>query len=158
MQIRVEDYLIDQAGIDWPRALQEWEWLLPPEFTVWLVNRFADLFLVFADGTVQMLQVSSGMLTKVAESRDEFAVLIDKGQNAEQWLMIPLVDRMVSAGITLAPQQCYGLKVPPILGGEYSPVNCAAIKIEDYVGACGSVHRQLRDVSDGSKVVLKIID
>jgi hypothetical protein len=52
--ISVADYLIDQSGIDWPKALASWSWLLPPEFTLWLVNRFADLFLVLPDGSVHL--------------------------------------------------------------------------------------------------------
>jgi hypothetical protein len=37
--IPAADYLIDQGGIDWPQALASWSWLLPPEFTLWLVKR-----------------------------------------------------------------------------------------------------------------------
>jgi hypothetical protein len=55
--ISIADYLIDQSGIDWPKALCSWSWLLPPEFTLWLVNRFGDLFLVLPDDTVHMLDV-----------------------------------------------------------------------------------------------------
>ena len=35
MGISVADYLIDQSGIDWPKALAPWSWLLPREFTLW---------------------------------------------------------------------------------------------------------------------------
>jgi hypothetical protein len=56
----------------------------------------------------------------------------------------------------LLPGQCYGFKIPPVTGGEYTIENCAAISIPDYLGATGSIHDQLRDVPDGSKVVLKV--
>ena len=72
MSIKVQDYLIDQDGIDWPRVLSDWSWLLPPMATVWLVNRFADLFLILEDGSVHMLDVGAGTLCRVAESRDDF--------------------------------------------------------------------------------------
>jgi hypothetical protein len=42
----VDDYLIDQRNLDWAKLLETWLWLLPPEFTVWLVNRYAELFRV----------------------------------------------------------------------------------------------------------------
>jgi hypothetical protein len=90
-------------------VLSSWSWLLPPKFTLWMVNRFGDLFLVPPDGVVYMLDVGGGTLTKLAESRDEFGNRIDEDDNANQWLMIPLVDRMVAAGITLKAGQCYGL-------------------------------------------------
>lgn len=158
MAISVADYLIDQSGIDWPKALASWSWVLPPEFTLWLVNRFADLFLVLPDGTVHMLDVGGGTLTKLADNRDDFGAKIDEDDNANQWLMIPLVDDMVAAGVVLQPGQCYGFRTPPVLGGDYTVENAAPLPVWDYLGACGSIHEQLRDVPDGSRVVLKVVN
>ena len=154
----IQDYLIDQTGIDWLKAFSSWSWLVPPEFTLWLVNRFGDMFLVLADGTVHMLDVGAGTLTKVAESRDDFCTKIDEGNNANQWLMIPLVDKLVSAGILLQPGQCYGFTIPPVLGGDYGVENCHPVPVWEYLGAYGSIHEQLRDVPDGSKVVLEVVN
>ena len=46
----VHDYLIDHIGFDWAHLLSGWERLLPTEFTVWLMNRFGDLFLILPSG------------------------------------------------------------------------------------------------------------
>jgi hypothetical protein len=156
--IAIADYLIDQSGIDWNKALASWSWLLPSEFTLWLVNRFADLFLVVPDGTVLMLDVAAGTLTKVAESRDDFCTKIDEGENANQWLLIPLVDRMVATGVLLQPGHCYGFRTPPVLGGNYTVENAGPLPVWDYLGAYGSIHEQLRDVPDGCQVVLKVVN
>jgi hypothetical protein len=72
-----------------------WAWLVPERFTVWVVNRYAELFLVYPDGTVHWLATSTGELQKIADSRDDFADKIDQEDNANDWLMIPLVDRCV---------------------------------------------------------------
>lgn len=154
--LQLSDYLIDQEGIDWSAALRPWAWLVPNEFTVWMVNRIGDLILVFDDGTVHMLDVGGGSLTKLAASREELASKIDQGDNANQWLAIPLVDRLVAAGITLQQGQCYGFKQPPVLGGDYVVENMRPIAIPDYLGACGSIHAQLVDLADGTQVVLKV--
>ena len=53
--MNVNDYLIDQTGLDWAELLSDWHWLLPEDFTLWLVNRFGDLFIGLGDGSVQML-------------------------------------------------------------------------------------------------------
>jgi hypothetical protein len=45
MPISIDNYLLDQTGTDWPTVLEHWSWLLPDEFTLWLVNRFCDLFM-----------------------------------------------------------------------------------------------------------------
>src|SRR5262249_53357006 len=150
----VQDYLIEQSGIDWPKVLSSWSWLLPSEFTLWLVNRFADLFLALRDGSVHMLDVGVGTLTRIADSRDDSCSKIDEGENANEWLMIPLVDKLVAAGIKLQPGQCYGFKTPPVLGGQYTAENVGPLPICDYLGAYGSIHEQLRDVPDGAQVVL----
>ena len=158
MAISVADYLIDQRGIEWSKVLASWSWLLPPKFTLRLVNRFADLFLVLPDGTVHMLDVGAGTLTKLADSRDDFGAKIDEDDNANQWLMIPLVDKMVAAGAVLQPGQCYGFKTPPVLGGDYTVENAGPQPVWDYLGAYGSIHEQLQDVPDGSQVVLKVVN
>ncbi len=87
--------------MDWSSALSGWSWLVPPEFTLWLVNRFCDLFLVVPDGSVHILDVGSGILTRLADDRDDFSRRIDEGNNAADWLMIPLVDELAASGLSL---------------------------------------------------------
>ncbi|MFN0053025.1 MAG: T6SS immunity protein Tdi1 domain-containing protein [Planctomycetales bacterium] len=158
MAISIADYLIDQTGIEWPQVLASWSWLLPPKFTLWLVNRFADMFLVLPDGTVHRLDVGAGTLTKLADSQDDFSVKIDEDDNANQWLMIPLVDKMVASGAVLGPGECYGFKTPPTLGGDYTVENAGPLPVWDYLGAYGSIHEQLQALPDGSQVVLKVVN
>src|SRR3712207_9121429 len=104
----VTDYLLDAAEFDWASLLSDWDWLLPEgEFTVWLMNRYGDLFLVLEDGGVRMLDVGNGSVEKLAESREDFMRKIDEGGNADDWLMIPLVDGLREGGRALGPGRCY---------------------------------------------------
>lgn len=155
MAFSINDYLIEHQGIDWPTVLSNWSWLLPRELTLWMVNRFADLIVVLSDGSVWMLDVGVGSFNKLAESRDDFCERIDENENANDWLMIPLVDGLVHAGMRLGKGQCYGFKKPPLLGGEYEIENCGVLSISDYLVASGSIHEQLIDVPDGTRVVLR---
>jgi hypothetical protein len=155
--LSIYDYVIEQDGIDWPSALSAWAWLLPQGFTLWLVNRFADLFVVVSDGTIHMLDVGAGTLTRVADSRYDFCVRIEEDNHANEWLAIPLVDKLAAAGMSLQPGQCYGFKTPPVLGGEYAVENCAVLPVGDYLGAYGSLHEQLRDLPDGAQVTFKFV-
>lgn len=154
----IDDYLIDPGNLDWPRLLAGWAGLVPAEFEVWLMNRFGDLFLVLPDGAVQMLDVGNGRLDELAGSRDEFRRIVDEDDNASLWFMIPLVDRLVEAGITPQTGQCYCFLTPPILGGEYSVENTRVVPIEELFGLYGSYHEQLRDLPDGAKVRIKVVD
>lgn len=152
----IHDYIIDHRTFDWPSLLRGWTWLIPPAFTVWIMNRFGDLFLVLNDGNVYMLDVGCGTLRKIAENRDDFATKMDEGDNANQWLMIPLIDRLVSQGITLANGQCYSYKRPPVLGGAYALENTCILPIAEHYGAYGSIHLQIKDLPEGTEVVLKV--
>jgi len=158
MAISITDYLIDHAEVDWAKALANWSWLLPTEVTVWLVNRFGDLFLVFSEGAVYMLDVGAGTLVKVADSRDGFCSMIDEEDNAADWLMIPLVNQLTAVGRLLQPGQCYGFVTLPVLGGQYSVENVRQISVDEYLRVCGIIHEQLRDVPDGTQVVLRVSD
>jgi Domain of unknown function (DUF1851) len=158
LAISLEDYQINPDGIDWPAALAGWSWLIPSEFTLWLVNRLCDLFIVTVDGSVHMLDVGAGTFRQLAANRDEFCRLIDEADNAKEWLAISLVDKLVASGLLLQPGQCYGFKMPPVLGGPYEVENCGVLPIPEYLGANGSIHDQLRGVSDGSRVVLRVVE
>ena len=154
----VNNYLIEHRGLDWSTILSDWAWLLPESFTVWLMNRFGDLFIVLDDGTVQRLDVGGGTLEKVAGSRDDFCTKIDEGNNANDWLMIPLVDRLVAAGITLGDGQCYSYRKPPIVGGDYTVENTAVLDIKEHFGFLGSIYEQMHDVPDGDYVEFVVVN
>jgi hypothetical protein len=154
--MNVEDYLIDPSGKNWPDLLSGWVPPLPASFVVWLVNRLGDVFVVFDDGAVHMLEVGTGVIACVADDPDDFARQIDLGDNANNWLMIPLVDQCVSAGVVLTPNQCYGYKVPPILGGEYAVENLEPTDLSVHYSLMADICRQAKDLPDGTKVTVAI--
>jgi hypothetical protein len=153
---RLQDYTIDHQGLDWAALLATWAWLLPRTVTVWLMNRFGDLFLVLADGSVHMLDTGRGSLERVADDREDFARRIDQDGNANDWLMIPLIDKLVTAGFCLRPGECYSYWRLPVLGGEYAPANTKIVTIDHHFKAFGPIHDALRDVPDGTSVQLEV--
>ena len=153
--MNIHDYLIDQTGLDWHSLLEEWRWLLPMEFRVWLLTRTGDLFITVPDDSIHMLDVGAGTLQQVANSRDEFCTKIDEPGIAEDWLMTPIVEQLVASGVVLASGQCYSFRQLPVLGGTYTPENRMAFPIREHFGAWGSVHRQISDLPDGAEIVIK---
>jgi hypothetical protein len=158
MTASVRDYLLDLPDVDWSVVLTEWSWMLPRELTVWLVNRFGDLFIVLPDGSVHVLDIGCGTFERVAESRDDFCARIDEPGNAENWLMMPLVDSLVSAGVALKPHECYAYKQLPILGGEYAVTNFAPLNAAEWIRGCGYLQKELRDLPDGTQVEFRVVD
>ncbi len=149
------DYIIDQAGLDWATLLRPCHSLVPKEFTVWIVNRYGDVVLVQDDGSVHLLDVGRGALSRLAGSRDEFAGRLDESGNADDWFMIPLVDRCVAAGLILQPGQCYSYRQPPVLGGNYTVENTTITSLAKHYSFYGELHDQIKDLPDGAKVQLR---
>ncbi len=153
---RLTDYTLKVDGVDWSDALASWTWLLPGEFTVWFANRFGDLFLVFDDGSVHRTDIGVGSVEKVAESRDGFAVALDEGSHANDWLMIPLVDKLVAAGVTLGPGECYSYVQLPVLGGDYTVANTRVVPLAHHYKAFGPIHEKIKDMPDGTRVKFEV--
>ena len=149
---RLQDYTLDQTGLNWATVLSPWAWLLPSELTVWLVNRLGDIFAVLDGEAVHMMDVGRGTLEEVAPNRDAFAELADQGQNAEGWFAIPLVNDLVATGMTLGAGQCYSYKKLPIIGGSYEVENFRVLPLEQHYRTFGPIHKALKDVPDGTSV------
>ena len=156
--MNIHDYLIDQTGLDWPSLLEEWRWFLPPEFTIWLFTRAGDLFITLPDGSIHMLEVGSGELSRVADSRDDACTKIDEPGVAKEWLMIPVVDQLVASGCVLGPGQCYSYKMLPILGRSYGPEGRALLPIREHFEVWGGLHRKVSDLPDGAQIKIEVTD
>jgi hypothetical protein len=133
--INIDEYFIDQTGLDWRNLLTHWAGLLPRGSTVWLVNSIGDVIVAAPDGSVHMLDVGTEHVSRIATSRDDFLKKVEEGTNAKQWLATPLIDECVAAGMTLAPGQCYGFKVAPLLGGDYVVENMVPTGLAEHYAA-----------------------
>ena len=155
----INDYLIDQADKDWGTFLRGWMPPLPPSFTLWLVKRFGDVFVVLEDDkSVHMLDVGAGTFVRVADDRSHFADLLDRNDNAANWLLIPLVDACRAAGMALNASQCYGFKIPPILGGKYEVENVEPTDLSVHYSFLGDIYTQTKDLPDGTRIKTVVVD
>lgn len=150
---RLHEYTLQCTAANWSDLLASWGWLLPADFTVWIVNRFGDLFLLFDDGSVHWLDVGVGELQRVADSRGHFAELIDDGDTANDWLMIPLSDDLVAAGVRPGEGECYSYVQLPVLGGDYSVENTRVVPLEEHFGGFGPIHERIKNLPDGTSVI-----
>ena len=155
--MNLSDYVIDQEGIDWTAALSDWGWLLPANFTLWIVTRLADLIIVDEAGSVSFVDVSGGSIESIAASREEFFSIVDQPGKGSNWFAFTLVDKCVAAGVFLAKGRCYGLTIPSVLGGEFDPSNIRSVDIPDYLRFLADIHQQIADLPDGAKVELRVV-
>jgi hypothetical protein len=140
--LNIHDFLIDPTGMDWNRLLGYWSPLLPPQVTLWLVNRLGEALLASRDGTILRLVVGTGSVTEIARDRETFARLLDRRANADEWLRIPLVEGCRQAGMRLGVDECYGFKVPPALLGEYAISNLQPTNIYSHYSWLSHMCRQ----------------
>ncbi|QMU61672.1 MAG: DUF1851 domain-containing protein [Gammaproteobacteria bacterium] len=154
----LDKYILDQSQFDWSTILKTWHWLLPTEFTVWFMNRFGDLFIVTDNGSVCHLHMDDGVYNEVAANKDLFSNVIDEGNNANEWLYIPLVDKLVSSEVHLQESECYGFIKPPVVGGDYTLENIKPISVSDYISYLGTFYEQIRDLPDGAKIEFRVTD
>lgn len=156
--MNITDYLIEQENHDWDALLSEWGYLLPSSFTLWLVNLLGDLIIVNTDDEVLFIDVGNGTSDVIAKSREEFAQLLDIEDNANHWLAIPLVESCKAKGLILSEGECYGFKMPPILGGSYEPENLVSRKVASNYQFLIHIHNQIKDLPDGAKIKISFSD
>jgi hypothetical protein len=150
--MNLHDYLLDHAHWQWPELLQHWTWLVPPTFTVWIVNRFGDLFICLDDNSIHHLDIGAGTLKRVAATRDEFCNRIDDPEQANFFLMIPLVDELVAAECLLSPDECYSYRLAPAFQGGYTLDNLVVRPIAEHYNIFGPLHLLTKDIPDGTPI------
>src|SRR4051794_34643241 len=151
-------YLIEPSGLDGPDLLAPWSWRLPAGLTVRALNLFGDMFLADAGGAIHHLDVGNGTLERIAGSKDDLAAKLAEEDNATVWLLVPLVDQLVEAGMVPGPDECYGYKTPPVLGGGYTVENTAVLPIVDHLGFLGKLHEKIKDLPDGAAITFEVTE
>jgi len=150
-----QQYVLPTARTDWSELFADWQPLLCPSSSLWLLTKFGEVFFVHEDGKIGMLQVSGFQYQIVAKDQTDFQEwLVDPDKMAE-WFLAPLVDRLEAAGRVLQPEQCYSFIRPLGLGGELTLENVMTIPIREHFGCWGEVFRQIKDMPEGGHVILK---
>ena len=111
--------------------------ITPEQFERWLVpwtgvvvgrvapafmSKFGFWFLRRPEGHVEMLDVFTGGVERVAESYELFMRDVNEQWWQERYLLSELVFQLHQAGKISGPGQCYALAPPPALGGP-NPTN-----------------------------------
>ena len=130
-----------------------WEWLVPNDYKPFMAGVAGDVFYEANDGSIYWLSTDSGNLIKVAPERSQFLEQL-KDDGAREWLLAPIVDTLLETGSVLGTGQCYGFKLLPVLGGDYTEENMVPINAAQWYSFSGEAHRQMQGVADGTEVRL----
>jgi hypothetical protein len=94
----------------------------------------------------------------IAETEDQFNDLLNNEEFLLDWQMKELVDAATTALGPLPLGQKFCLKIPGVLGGQYSLENIATAPLKELIGFSGSLAYQAKDLPDGSQVELVVVN
>ena len=157
MRITWKDIKVDFNHIDQKRLTESWSWLIGIDKKPILMSSIGDLFLTDNNGFCYWLNVGEGVFEKIANSVDEFKLKLKDDEQIDEWFLIGLVEKLKENGLELTEKHLYGYKILPILGGEYEPENFELTDIEVHFELSGQIHKQIKDLPDGTKVNIKTI-
>ena len=77
--------------------------------------------------------------------------------NVADWFAAGVVEELRARGVVLAPGQCYGYATLPIFKeGSYGAENRQVLSALEHLAFTADVHQQIRDLSDGARVQIKV--
>ena len=136
--------------------LEEWYWLIGHDKKIVLISSLGDLILKNYKDEYFWLDTGGGEFKKVANSENEFEEKINNEEIRDEWFLIELVRKIKSRGIVLKEGYLFGYKKLPIIGGEYNPNNFELTPIIVHFNLSGQIHRQIKDLPDGTEINIEV--
>ena len=113
-----DDLLIqDVADDDIERWIAEWRGLVAGPIAVAFLNKFGVWFLRRPDGPVDMLDVFSGDIERVADTYEALVARVNDPAWQEVYLLSKLVYELRQSGAVPGPGECYAVVPPAPFGG-----------------------------------------
>lgn len=133
-----------------------WGWTGIQPLEVVGENEFGNLIVKDVDGSYWRICPEDSDCRVIASTRQELDALSKDQAFLRDWHMSALVDRAFAVLGVLAEGRKYCLKIPSVMGGEYSEENSGTIDLNELIRASGHIARQVKDLPDGAKVRLVI--
>ena len=118
------------------QCLKEWDFLLNGRFAVIGMSRFGDWFLRRPDGSTDELSVIDGTLQRIANTPDEFALLMNEPQWQEEHLLSWLVLQLYQKEMIPKPDQSYGFAPHPVFVGRLEPSSVMILSVPVWQTIC----------------------
>lgn len=148
----IDGYLLPRGAVAETHMLADWAWLSPSPLSVLAITKMGDAFVTEPSGRVQFLDTLEGNLKFAASSTDEFWSSAREGRLDPAWFNPDMIELLEARNVRLEPGQCYGYKLPPVLGGPLDSANVEAFDAVVYFSITGQLHRQVKDLPAGAKI------
>jgi len=135
---------------------KEWGWLGISAIEVIDENDFGNLIFRSDNGAYWRILPESPECIKIANNQNEFEKLRTDQDFQLDWQMETLVAKAQGVFGDLEQGRKYCLKIPAILGGEFSKENLGTVSHIEQITISGDIARQIHDLPDGAKIELKL--
>jgi hypothetical protein len=135
---------------------KSWHWLLQGPISPLLFSTLGDVFFQRESGGVWWLNTGTAELSRIAESAEEFKVLLCSARHHE-WFMPNLIEDLHAAGKIPIGDRCFTYVFLPIFAeGKYVVENLNCVPAAEHFKVTGEMHQELQDLPDGAKVRIVI--
>ena len=118
MKLTWDDLLIqDISELDFARWMENWSGIISGRIAPAFLNKFGVWFLRRPEGAVDMLDVFTGEVERVAPSYEAFIANVNDRPWQETYLLSKHVLALHEAGNVPATGECYAIAPHPALGG-----------------------------------------
>jgi hypothetical protein len=118
MKLDWSDLLIEPKDeTDLRECIRPWQWLVGGQVAPLFFNRFGCSFLLRPEGHVEMLDVFSGEVERVAASHQQFVASVNEPAWQEVYLLSKQVHLLHEQGKIARANECYAIAPHPALGG-----------------------------------------
>jgi hypothetical protein len=121
-------------------------------------NDFGNLIIKDVAGSYWRLCPEDLYCKVIARSRAELDQISRDQEFLQDWYMTDLVQQARERVGALRPGFKYCLKIPGTLGGEYGGDNLGTISLGELISVSGDIAQQIKDLPDGAKIRLSIVD
>ncbi|TFF38770.1 T6SS immunity protein Tdi1 domain-containing protein [Mucilaginibacter psychrotolerans] len=158
MDLHLDDLTINISNINLADLRKSWDWLIADMTAILMISKLGDMFLKGKDDAIYWLDTSSGELMKVAGNSDEFDLALQDDDNIDNWFLPRLIEALEDSGQILAKNQVYSFIKPPVIGGEYGAINLKTTDVSVHFAFTGQILEQIKDLPNGTKVTIKLVD
>ena len=152
MPITMNDLTINPKGIGMETLLSEWTWAMPEPLHPVLLTAMGDAFAQGESGAVYFVDMVEGNVRVVADDGESFQSLLRNNQFVTDHMFPSRIVQFRKAGMTLQPGQVYGHKQPLVLGGNDDIENVEATDASVHISIHGQVHRQVKELPNGTPI------
>jgi len=127
MALTWNDLIIEQVTPEqFQRWIEPWTGIVTGRVALAFLSKFGTWFLRRPEGHVEMLDVFTGTIQRIADRYEDFTTEVNQQWWQEVYLSSELVLRLHDTNKIPGPGQCYALAPHPALGGP-NPLNGEAV-------------------------------